>query len=207
MATHYGPHTCAKCPFYIVPEDLLSAEASIAHCVVCVTSGNERLESLREDFRQIAYMTILEEGPNYDPGHPSGASFITSIKSKVCSRLWSERRKEARYIPFSHAEASSDDELLEHNPLVTRLIADACACESVDCAVVRKIEAEQLHALLSQMSTRLSEKERKVLKLKYFKDYTGVEIAKALGMSEGRVSQLTSTALTKLKKAYLRMQD
>ena len=42
-----------------------------------------------------------------------------------------------------------------------------------------------------------------VLKLKFFKGCKAVDIAKQLGISEGRVSQLSSSALAKLKKAYL----
>ena len=32
-----GPHNRAKCPFYVVPENPLSAEISISKCVDCVT--------------------------------------------------------------------------------------------------------------------------------------------------------------------------
>lgn len=42
-----------------------------------------------------------------------------------------------------------------------------------------------------------------VLKLKFFDGLKAVEMAKRLGISEGRVSQLLRTALTKLEKLYL----
>lgn len=205
MNEHRGPHYSAKCPFYITPDDPLSAEASLHQCVRCVTYGNARLEGLYEDFRQLAFLTVLEEGPKYDPEHPSGASFITFIKSRVCCRLWSERRKELKYLPCSQDEDWCDAESSASNPLVRSLVETACICESFEDAVVRELETEQLSKLLPQMLAQLSVKELKVLQLKYFEYCRGVEIADALGVSGGRVSQLMKSALTKLKKAYLRL--
>ena len=80
------PSNRGQCPFYIDPEDVLTAEASIYQCVACATCGDARLEARRDDFRQLAYLTILEETSKYDPDHPSRASFITFIKSRVCSK-------------------------------------------------------------------------------------------------------------------------
>lgn len=202
-----GPHNLGKCPFHIVPGDPLSAEASIDRCVSCVTNDNAQLKSLREDLRQTAFLAILEGERKYDPEHASGASFTTFIKARVCGRLWTERRKEVRYLPYRQDEECPDADELESNPLVACLIAGACACESVEDAVIRKMEAEQLRELFPQMLARLTEKERQVVKLKYFEYRSGVEIADALAVSEGRVSQLTKSALIKLKKAYLRLRE
>ena len=207
MNEHRGPHNSAKCPFYIVPDDPLSAEASVNQCVKCATCGNVRLEKLSEDFYQVAFLTILEEGPKYDPDHASGASFITFIKSRVCSRLWSERRREMKYLPCSQDEEDPATEDLESNPLVEALIAGACACENFEDTVVQNIEVDHFRKLLPRMLSKLSKKEREVLKLKYFACCSGVEIADALAVSEGRVSQITKSALVKLKKVYLRLLE
>ena len=43
--------------------------------------------------------------------------------------------------------------------------------------------------------------------MKFFEECSGVEIAKTLDISEGRVSQLTQNALAKLSKAYLSMLE
>ena len=48
-----------------------------------------------------------------------------------------------------------------------------------------------------------SERERRILEMKFFEGRNGVEVAKELCISQGRVSQITKTALEKLKKAYL----
>ena len=211
MTEHRNPGNSGTCPFYIDADDVFTAEASIRQCVACATRGYTELERLKEDFRQFAYLTILEETPKYDPTHPSHASFVTFIKSRVCSRLWSERRKELRYLPFPLMEApmsaNEGDDIPMLNPLSAQLYSDAFTCESLEDEVIQKIEAEELQVHMPAMLARLTEKERKVVTLKYFQDCTGVEIAEDLGISEGRVSQLTKSALAKLKTAYLHLRD
>ena len=202
-----GPHNSGKCSFHIVQGDPLSAEASINQCVGCVINDNARLNSLREDFRQRAFLVILEEEPNYDPNHPSGASFITFIKSRVCYALWCERRRELKYLPYPESDEDLPADGSESNPLVASLIASACACEAIEDTVVQEIEVEQFLKLLPQMLNRLSEKEQKALKMKYFDSLKGKEIADTLEVSEGRVSQLIKSGLTKLRKAYLQLLE
>ena len=153
---------------------------------------------MRDDFRQLAYLTILEEEPKYDPAHPSGASFITFMKARVCGRLWSERRKEAKYIPFSHDDPFETDS--RPNPLVASLTMEACASERLEDAVCQKMEIEQFRSCLPRLLAGLSKKERQAVVLKYFQDCSGVEIAHELSVSEGRVSQLLKSACAKLKK-------
>ena len=198
-----GPHYSAKCPFYIEPNNPLSAETSVNQCVRCATCGHSRLQGMRDDFRQIAYLTILEDEPKYDPDHPSGASFITFMKKRVCGALWSERRNALKYTPFSMDPPSEPD--ADPNPLVAVLTAEACASESLEDEVCEKIEVEELRSFLPQMLKRLSQKERRVIELKYFNDCSSRDIAKQLRVSDGRVSQLLKSALGKLRKAHLKM--
>ena len=203
MLNNRGPHYSAKCPFYILPGNPLSAETSVNQCVQCVTCDHPRLEGMRDDFRQIAYLAILEDETKYDPQHESSASFITFMKSRVCGRLWSERRKELKYTPFSMEPPSEPD--ARPNPLVAGLTAEACASESLEDEVCEKIEIEDFRSVLSHLLTGLSKKERQAIALKYFQDCSGVEIARQLSVSEGRVSQLLKSALSKLKKAHSRL--
>ena len=203
MLNNRGPHSNAKCPFYILPNNPLSAETSIKQCVRCATCGHSRLQGMRDDFRQLAYLTILEDEPKYDPAHQSGASFITYMKSRVCGRLWSERSKELKYTPYVSDPPSDPD--ARPNPLVAGLTAEACASESLEDEVCEKIEIEDFRSVLSHLLTGLSKKERQAIALKYFQDCSGVEIARQLSVSEGRVSQLLKSALSKLKKAHSRL--
>ena len=203
MLRNKGPHDNAKCPFYVLPNNPLSAQTSIHKCVRCVSCGALHLEGMREDLRQTAYLTILEEAPNYDPKHTSGASFITFIKSRVCGRLWSERRKASKYLPYAYEEPVTAD--ATSNPLVAALTAEACTSESLEDQVCEKIDIEAFRSVLPQLLTRLSEKERQTIALKYFKDASQIEISRRLSVSEGRVSQLLKSALAKLKIAYSKL--
>ena len=104
-------------------------------------------------------------------------------------------------------EGVGDTESFGNNPLVDGLTADACQHEGVDEEVICRVEVEQFERLLPQLLSRLSEKERTVLKLKFFEGLKSVEIAEVLGVTKGRVSQMTHTALAKLKKAYLNASE
>lgn len=205
------PKNRGQCPFYIDAEDVLTAEASIRQCVSCATRGDACLEARRDDFRQLAYLTILEEMPKYDPAHPSQASFITFIKSRVCYKLWSQRRQELKYLTFPLEEVSVShshtDAPAGLNSLTAALYNAACDAESMEDSVIDEIHIQQFQERLPVMLKRLSDQERKAVRLKYFHDYTGSQIAETLGVSKGRVSQLMKTALEKLKNAYQHQQD
>jgi RNA polymerase sigma factor (sigma-70 family) len=201
------PGNRGQCPFYVDALDPLTADASICQCVGCATRGDACLQARRDDFRQLAYLTILEETPNYDPAHPSQASFITFIKSRVCSALWSQRRKELKYLTFPLVEVEDADAPTSLNSLTAALYNAATESESMEDSVIEEIHVQQFRERLPVMLKRLSDQERKAVRLKYFHDYTGARIAEALGVSKGRVSQLMKTALSKLKNVYLRQQD
>lgn len=203
MAEQRGPHNRGKCPFYVVPQNPLSAESSIHHCADCAVGNNAQLRSFKEDLRQLAFLTVLEETPKYDPDHPSGASYTTFIKARVCTRLWSERKKVLLQSPFTHQEDMDDDANCKHNPLVDNLTAQAGAIEDVAETVTHQIEIETLRKHLPKLMNRLTQKERAVIEMKFFQEFNGAEIAEILEVSKGRVSQITKSALEKLGKTYL----
>ena len=61
------------------------------------------------------------------------------------------------------------------------------------------IEASELTAKIAEQLEKLTEKERLVITLYYYEELNQKEIAEVLEVSEGRVSQLHSQALIKLK--------
>lgn len=61
------------------------------------------------------------------------------------------------------------------------------------------VERKQLTRELAEHLERLSDKERLVISLYYYEELTQKEIAEVLSLTEGRVSQLHSQALHKLK--------
>ena len=207
MTQQRSPNNPEKCFFHILPESVLTAEESIGQCVRCVTRGNQQLQSLKADFHQIAYQTTLEAKAEYDPTDQRGASLITFTRDRVCGTLWNARRKALKSIPFPTTEGVGDTDPFENNPLVDGMVADACQHEGVDEEVICRVEVEQFERLLPQLLSRLSEKERAVLKLKFSEGLKSVEIAEVLGVTKGRVSQLSRAALAKLKKAYLNASE
>jgi len=66
-----------------------------------------------------------------------------------------------------------------------------------------RLEAEELAMVISEVLQFLNEKERLVISLLYYEELTNKEIAEAMNLSEGRVSQLHSQALIKLKNKVL----
>lgn len=211
MREYSHPGNRGKCPFYMDPDDVLTAEASIAHCVACATQGDACLQTRQDDFRQLAYLTILEETPKYDPAHPSQASFITFIKAKVCGKLWTQRRQELRYLTFPLVDVSVSptdaDAFRGFNSLTVALYNAAAESESLEDSVIEEIHIQQFRQRLPRLLKRLTDKERKAVRLKYFHDATGEKIADAIGVSKGRVSQILKSAISKLKNAYERPQD
>ncbi|MDE0555826.1 MAG: sigma-70 family RNA polymerase sigma factor [Candidatus Poribacteria bacterium] len=207
MTQLQGPNNRGKCPFYVIPDNPLSAEKSVHQCVSCVRGKSTQMYSHNEDLRQIAFLTIIEETPKYDPDHPSGASYTTFIKAKVCTRLWQERTKILREIPYSHQECQGQDSDDPNNPLLIGLFAQACVIENMADNVIQKIEVEFLRNNLPNLMNKLSENERQVIQMKFFDACKGKQIAEKLNITEGYVTRLTQSALAKLGKAYLNALD
>ena len=196
MTQQRSPKKPEKCFFYIHPESVLTAEESIVQCVRCMTSGNQQLHTLKADFHQTAYEATLEAQAEYDSADQRGASLITFTRDRVCGTLRNARRKALKAaIPFPMTEDARDTEPLTNNPFVDALVADACQCDGVAEQVICRIEVEQFERLLPPLLSRLSEKEKIALELKFFEGKKGDEIAKVLGVTKGRVSQLIHTAL------------
>ena len=56
-----------------------------------------KLPSFRDDFLQIASITLVEKGPAFNPEHESRASFGTFIRPRICVSLTNAKRKEVRH--------------------------------------------------------------------------------------------------------------
>jgi RNA polymerase sigma factor for flagellar operon FliA len=76
---------------------------------------------------------------------------------------------------------------------------DSLADERSNISPGARIEEQQLTQKVADVLSQLSEKERLVISLYYYEELTQKEIAEILELSEGRVSQLHSQALIKLK--------
>lgn len=98
----------------------------------------------------------------------------------------------------SHLGCVSLNETLDHSDEGQSFL-DSLTDEKVGMQPGHRLEATELTRVIAEVLEHLSEKERLVISLYYYEELTQKEIAEVLELSEGRVSQLHSQALIKLK--------
>ncbi len=98
----------------------------------------------------------------------------------------------------SHLGCVSLNETLDHTDS-GRSFQDALVDEHKSASPAAILEQHELTKSIATILEQLSEKERLVISLYYYEELTQKEIAVVLDVSEGRVSQLHSQALIKLK--------
>ncbi|MDK9707963.1 MAG: FliA/WhiG family RNA polymerase sigma factor [Desulforhopalus sp.] len=101
-------------------------------------------------------------------------------------------------VEVSHLGCVSLHETLDHSEEGQSFL-DNLTDERPGSLPGARIEDQQLTTAIAQVLGQLSEKERLVISLYYYEELTQKEIAEAMELSEGRVSQLHSQALIKLK--------
>jgi len=98
----------------------------------------------------------------------------------------------------SHLGCVSLNETLDHSE-TGRSFQDALIDTHKGSSPVSILEQHELTRVIAEILELLSEKERLVISLYYYEELTQKEIAEVLDVSEGRISQLHSQALIKLK--------
>lgn len=98
----------------------------------------------------------------------------------------------------SHLGCVSLNETLDHSDN-GRSFQDALIDNHKSASPVNILEDHELSKSIALILEELSEKERIVISLYYYEELTQKEIAEVLEVSEGRISQLHSQALMKLK--------
>ena len=98
----------------------------------------------------------------------------------------------------SHLGCVSLNETLDHSH-EGRIFLDTLVEERAEVYPTEKLENHELTKRIAQVLEELSEKERLVISLYYYEELTQKEIAEVMDVSEGRISQLHSQALIKLK--------
>lgn len=101
-------------------------------------------------------------------------------------------------IEVSHLGCVSLNETLDHSE-EGRSFLDSLTDDRPQTSPGARIEDQQLTSTIALILDQLSEKERLVISLYYYEELTQKEIAEAMELSEGRISQLHSQALIKLK--------
>lgn len=98
----------------------------------------------------------------------------------------------------SHLGCVSLNETLDHSE-TGRSFQDALIDTHKGSSPANILEQHELTHVIAEILEQLSEKERLVISLYYYEELTQKEIADVLDVSEGRISQLHSQALIKLK--------
>ena len=138
------------------------------------------------DAENIAVLAFIEALHDYDPQH--GAPFAPFVKTRIHTALYTDfRRERRRWERTCHPEQEEDglrvweriggtEEMAEHADL--RLL---------------------VRGILGRVMHRLTEREKEILSLHYFRDLTLRRIAAILGTSASAVSKSKANLLRKLR--------
>lgn len=206
----------ANCPsfkhsgvFHPNNENIKRLLPDLNRCANCTAYVSPKLPSLRDDLLQIASITLLEKGPTFNPKHESRASFGTFIRPRICASLTNARRKELVHqgrerlesMGVSDTRNTADTEVDTDMAFMSN-VPDPTTESFVD-ALVWDISVTNFERALPQLLNELTPRERQVF-IFIREDMRNADIAEALHLSRGRVSQLTNQVETKLKHACQR---
>ena len=145
-----------------------------------------RNAALAADAENIAVLAFIEALHDYDPKH--GAPFAGFVKGRVHHTLYTEFRRERRlWDRTSHPEQAADGR-------------DAWErCGGTESPTERADLRLLVRGLLRNVMHRLTEREKEILSLHYFRDLTLRRIAALLGTSASAVSKSKANLLRKLR--------
>ena len=146
-----------------------------------------RNAALAADAENIAVLAFIEGLHDYDPRH--GAPFAGFVKGRVHHALYTEFRRERRlWERTCHPEQSAEG----------RDAWERCGgTEDMAAVDLRLLVRGILHSVMH----RLTEREKEILNLHYYRDLTLRRIAVLLGTSASAVSKSKANLLKKLRAA------
>lgn len=192
--------------FYPDNENIKRLLPDLNRCADCMACMAPKLPSFRDDLLQIASITLFEKGPAFDPTHKSRASFGTFIRPRICVSLTNARLKELDYhgrerlqpIGVSDTHHTADTEADTDMAFVPNVLDPTT--ESFVDALIWDISVANFESALPQLLNELTPRERQVFVF-IRQDMRNRDIAEALHLSPGRVTQLVNQVEIKLKQA------
>ena len=144
--------------------------------------------SMREKYNQLTRtMLELERKLGQSPGEDEMAEAMDMSIDQYHDLL----------TKVSHLGCVSLNETLDHSSEGKSFLD---SLEDRGCPTpLELIENQELAGIIAGILEKISEKERMVIALYYYEELTQREIAEIIGVTEGRVSQLHSQALLKIK--------
>lgn len=202
-----------KCPpykhqgiFISTNEIVTSLWPDMQQCAACTAFAAPKRPDFQDDLVQVAAETLIEKGPAFNPAHHSGASFGTFIRPRICGALMNEKSRELTHnyrepTDFEDEWDPYEDPDAEGNEDVGRLWAVPDPPAEFEENLVRDIS---LAAALPTLLKTLTPRERDVFAC-LRDNQPNCEIAKALALSQPRVSQLVKQVTQKLASAAQRL--
>lgn len=202
-----------KCPAYkhegvFHPDDdtVKSLLPDLEHCAACIAYTPPQRPNLQDDLLQVASLTLIEKGSDFNPKHESGANFRSFIRVHICGALTNAKKREVRYSDREELESNEEwdtyrtpDE--QRNPKTGLLLGVPDPCAEFEDELVRSIS---FVSALPELLQTLTRQERAVFDC-VRKEQLNCQIAEELKISQARVSQLVAQITLKLSRAGQRL--
>ena len=193
-------------PFRPTDEMVKPLLPDVRQCAACTAHAAPQRSDLQDDFLQVASLILIKTGPIFDPAHRSCASFGTFIRPRICGALMDAKSRELthsnRELPtFERGWDSSEDPEAEVNGDIGQLWEVPDPHAEFEEALVRDIS---FAAVLPKLLKILTPREREIFD-RLRENQQNSKIAKALMLSEPRVSQLVKQVTLKLTNAGRRL--
>lgn len=152
------------------------------------------------DCLQSAIVGLVESADRFNPDH--GVQFMTFAAYRMKGALIDglERMTELhQQRAAARREEHPPEQLLSHGLEGTGMFRTGEPSENVP--FYRKVEEQQFRDRMFGLVVKLPPQERKVVQGHYFQQRRFDEIAQAMGLTKGRISQIHSRALSRLRES------
>ena len=196
-----------KCPhykhqgiFYSDDETIKRLLPDVNRCADCIAGASPQRPDIQEDLQQIGVIVLIEKGPQFNPTHPSGASFGTFIRPRICGTLMNAKSRELtcssrEFLHFDAEWNPSETPDSKINQKIRRLWTISDAYVEFEDDLVREISFQDA---LPELLKMLTPREREIFGC-LRENQRNCEIAETLDISESRVSQLVTQVTQKLQ--------
>ncbi len=185
-------------------EMLTHFERDLTSCAKCIAYIRPALPSFQDDLLQIARITLWKKGPAFDPNHQQQASFRSYILPWICGALTREKKRELqqcyRFTPVCYQEDSSQESSKAHrNGQARELFTLPDKKADFEDTLIYEMWNADFEKALPQLLQGLTERERQAFACIH-ENMKQCDIAKKLGLSAPRVSQLLKQVELKLRR-------
>lgn len=183
--------------------------------------------SIIEDLKQSGYEGLIKAAKRYDPSRQ--IRFSTFASHYIMGEIRHEINREARFdrsewiIRVQNKINNAIDELRQQNNqeptlkeisefvniqeegIVQAMLAGRVPLDEIDFARIRNIRYNSFQLpiedkiIVRQAMQKLSEVQKQVVYLIFYKDFNQTQVAERLGINQRRVSRILNRALTKLR--------